>query len=311
PLDTSLMVATLRPYQEFGTKYILNQQRVLLGDEMGLGKTMQAIAAMAHLAANNLTHFVVVCPVSVMVNWAREVEKHSKLTTITVHGDKREELFKEFQEKGGVMITTYETIVRLNLEESPKFSMLTVDEAHYVKNPEAQRTKALRKMAALCDYRLFMTGTPLENRVEEMIFLVSMLRDSVSSELNSMKAVSKAPEFRSKVAPVYLRRVREDVLKELPEKFEKEEWVQLTDKEKILYAKALVSKNATTIRKVSYDVENLEDSSKIQRLLEICKEAEDDHRKIVIFSFFLGIIEKVSQALGDKCFGIITGAIPS
>lgn len=311
-LDTSLMIATLRSYQEFGTKYILCQQRVLLGDEMGLGKTMQAIAAMAHLTAGGLTHFAVVCPVSVMVNWAREVEKHSKLKTITVHGDDRNNLFERFKEEGGVMITTYETIVRLDLENCPKIDMLTVDEAHYVKNPQAQRTQALRKLAALSGYCLFMTGTPLENKVDEMIFLISMLRESLSGELNGMKSVSKAPEFRAKIAPVYLRRVREDVLKELPEKIESEEWCDLTAKEYALYAKALMSKNATMkTRKVSYEVEDINDSSKITRLLELCAEAKESGRKVVVFSFFLGIIEKVAQALGDDCFGIITGAIPS
>ncbi|MBO7426468.1 MAG: DEAD/DEAH box helicase family protein [Clostridiales bacterium] len=311
-LDTSLMIATLRPYQDFGTRYILCQQRVLLGDEMGLGKTMQAIAAMAHLTAGGLTHFVVVCPVSVMVNWGREIEKHSKLKTITVHGDNRNSLFEEFKEKGGVMITTYETIVRLELENCPKINMLTVDEAHYVKNPSAQRTQALRKLAALSDYCLFMTGTPLENRVDEMVFLISMLRETLSTEIRGMIDVSKAPEFREKISPVYLRRVREDVLKELPEKLESEEWVDMTAKELALYAKALMSKNASfKTRKVSYDVEDIADSSKLTRLLEICAEAKADGRKIIVFSFFRSIIEKVSQALGEDCFGIITGSVPS
>ena len=312
PLDTSLMIATLRPYQDFGTRYILCQQRVLLGDEMGLGKTMQAIAAMAHLTAGGLTHFAVVCPVSVMVNWGREIEKHSKLKTITVHGDNRDSLFGEFKEKGGVMITTYETIVRLDLESCKKINMLTVDEAHYVKNPSAQRTQALRKLAALSDYCLFMTGTPLENRVDEMVFLISMLRQNLSTEIRGMMDVSKAPEFREKISPVYLRRVREDVLKELPEKLESEEWIDLTSRELVLYGKALLSKNASTkIRKVSYEVDDIKDSSKINRLLELCAEAKADGRKVVVFSFFLGIIEKVAQALGEDCFGIITGAIPS
>ncbi len=312
-LNLSLMVSTLRPYQEFGAKYIINQQRVLLGDEMGLGKTIQAIAAMAHLkAAENYSHFVVVCPVSVMVNWGREIAKHSKLQTITVHGDNRDSLFEEFRQKGGVMITTYETIVRLDLDNCPKINMLTVDEAHYVKNPDAQRTKALRKLAYASDFCLFMTGTPLENKVDEMIFLVSMLDHETSTGLKSMVSISKAPEYRMKVAKVYLRRVRDDVLKELPEKLESEEWVDMTAKELALYAKALMSKNASfKTRKVSYDVEDIADSSKLTRLLEICAEAKADGRKIIVFSFFRSIIEKVSQALGEDCFGIITGSVPS
>lgn len=77
-LDLSLMSSTLRQYQLFGVKYIIQNRRVLLGDEMGLGKTIQAIACMAHLKAQGKTHFLVVCPVSVMVNWSREVSNHSR-----------------------------------------------------------------------------------------------------------------------------------------------------------------------------------------------------------------------------------------
>ena len=310
-LDTSLMIATLRPYQEFGAKYILNQQKTLLGDEMGLGKTMQAIASMAHLTAKGRTHFMVVCPVSVMVNWAREIEKHSHLQVMTIYGDKREELFDEFIEKGHVAVTTYETITRLDLEKLTSLDMLTVDEAHYVKNPEAQRTKALVKVASIADYCLLMTGTPLENKVEEMIFLTGLLRNSVAGELKSMIAINKAPEFRTKIAPVYLRRIREDVLKELPEKIESEEWVGLTGAELKLYATALAKNDFMGCRKVSYNVENDEESSKLQRLLELCHEAKEEGRRIIIFSFYISIINRVAQALGEDCFGIITGAVPS
>lgn len=310
-LDTSNMIATLRNYQEFGTKYILNQQRVLLGDEMGLGKTMQAIAAIAHLKANGATHFIVVCPVSVMVNWGREIEKHSKLSTMRIHGDDREKQFEDFIENGGVAVTTFETIVKLPLEKLLHIDMLTVDEAHYVKNPSAKRTIALKTVASVSDHILLMTGTPLENKVEEMIFLISMLRENLASELNSMLTLSKAPEFRTKAAPVYLRRVREDVLTELPEKLESEEWCDLTAAEKKLYVQALTERNTTACRKLSYDVPDIQDSSKLTRLVELCDQAKEEGRKIIIFSFFLGVLDRVQEALGDRCFGRITGAIPS
>ncbi len=309
-LNTSNMIATLRNYQEFGTKYILNQQRVLLGDEMGLGKTMQAIASIAHLKAAGRTHFVVVCPVSVMVNWGREIEKHSKLQTMRIHGADREKEFDEFIANGGVAITTFETIVRLPLEKLTHIDMLTVDEAHYVKNPSAKRTVALKTVASVSDYILFMTGTPLENKVEEMIFLISMLRENLATELGSMITINKAPEFRTKIAPVYLRRVREDVLTELPEKLETEEWCELNPSEKNVYIQALREKNSVLSRKVSYEVP-VEESSKIARLIEICDDAKEDGRKIIVFSFFLGILDKVAEALGDRCFGRITGAIDS
>lgn len=310
-LDTTNMVATLRGYQEFGTKYILNQKKVLLGDEMGLGKTMQAIAAMAHLKSKGLNHFIVVCPVSVMVNWGREISKHSKLTTMRIHGEDREKEFDEFINNGGIAVTTFETITKLPLDKLTSIDMLTVDEAHYVKNPSAQRTQALQKIASVSENVLLMTGTPLENKVEEMIFLISMLREELSKELSSMITLNKAPEFRMKIAPVYLRRVREDVLTELPEKIESEEWCDLTPAEKKLYIKSLTERNPTLCRRVSFDVENIEDSSKIARLVELCEEAKNEGRKIVIFSFFLGILDRVQEALGDRCFGRITGAIPS
>lgn len=350
--DLSLMNATLRSYQEFGTKYIINQQRVLLGDEMGLGKTMQAIAAMAHLKAQGFNRFLVVCPVSVLVNWGREISKHSKMETMEIYGNDREEEYKRWLENGGIAITTFETLTRLDLdllssssksdsqtansetEESDTtnsdttdavindsednsstpskiIDMLVVDEAHYVKNPDAKRTIALKKVSENTDHCVFMTGTPLENKVEEMIFLLGLLRPNLTSELNSMKALSKAEEFREKIAPVYLRRVREDVLTELPEKIESEEWCKLGDNEKNIYKKTLVSKNMSDMRRVSYNAEKIEDSCKLTRIIELCDEAKANNRKIIIFSFFLDTIARVQEALGDRCFGTITGAISS
>ena len=79
------LLCDLRRYQEFGVKYILHQERVLLGDEMGLGKTIQAIATMVSLKNTGATHFVVLCPASVIINWCREIQKFSKLRAIKVH----------------------------------------------------------------------------------------------------------------------------------------------------------------------------------------------------------------------------------
>ena len=72
------LLCELRRYQEWGVRYILHQGRVLLGDEMGLGKTIQAIASMVSLKNNNATHFLVICPAFVIINWCREIEKFSK-----------------------------------------------------------------------------------------------------------------------------------------------------------------------------------------------------------------------------------------
>ena len=90
-LDTSRLSDSLRlrGYQSFGARFALVQRRVILGDEMGLGKTVQAIAAMAHLAARGATHFLVVCPASVLINWTREIARHSTLPVVALHGSGR------------------------------------------------------------------------------------------------------------------------------------------------------------------------------------------------------------------------------
>ena len=91
PLDDTHRRVSLRGYQSFGARFALAQRRVVLGDEMGLGKTIQAIAALAHLAASGDTHFLVVCPASVLINWTRETEKRSTLRVTPVHGPDRQD----------------------------------------------------------------------------------------------------------------------------------------------------------------------------------------------------------------------------
>ncbi len=309
PLDLSLMNSVLRNYQVFGTKYVLHQRKVLLGDEMGLGKTMQAIASIAHLKTQGKTHFLVVCPVSVMVNWTREIEKHSQMEAVMIHGHDRDEEYTDWLEKGGIAITTFETITRLDLSEWVTVDMLVVDEAHYVKNPKANRTVALKSIADMADYICFMSGTPLENKVEEMSFLISMLNADIAREVRNLNSLEVANAFRQKVAPVYLRRVREDVLTELPEKIETEQWIVLGEEEKKAYKQALKDGSYMKIRRVSWNTPDVNDCSKANRLLELCEQAREEGRRVIVFSFFLDVINLVQDLLGEKCYGPITGGV--
>ena len=147
PLDTSRLRVTLRRYQTFGAKYALCQKRTLIGDEMGLGKTIEAIAVMAHLAARGSGKFLIVCPAGVLINWCREIGKHSSVPVLRLYGDDREELCTRWLSEGGAGVTTYETLQRLPLEGLEHLDLLIADEAHYVKNPEARRTAALTALA--------------------------------------------------------------------------------------------------------------------------------------------------------------------
>lgn len=311
PLQLDYLKANLRRYQIFGTQYILHQEKVLLGDEMGLGKTMQAIAAMCHLSAAGGTHFLVICPLSVVVNWTREIKNNSSLQVMEIYGDDRDEEMGEWIAKGGVAITTYETLNRVMVPEDIRIDFVVVDEAHYIKNPAAQRTKSVCQVMERAEKILLMSGTPLENRVEEMQFLISCLRPDIYNEIKNMKQLSDAAKFKEKIAPVYLRRVREDVLKELPELVEKEQWGILNKEETIAYEQALVSDNFMRARQVSWQLDDLRLSSKANRLLEICQEAKESDRKLIIFSFFKDTLFKVSALLGEDCVGIIDGSVPS
>ena len=303
------LLCELRRYQEWGVKYILHQERVLLGDEMGLGKTVQAIAAMVSLRNTGGTHFIVVCPASVIMNWCREIRKMSLLNVTKVHGSGRKAALDSWVKTGGVAVTTYETVAYCKLPDDFKFKLLVVDEAHYIKNPKARRSINVKNLSAHAERLLFMTGTALENKVDEMISLIRILQPEIALKVQGMVFMSSAPRFREAISPVYYRRKREDVLTELPELIESREWCSLNRNEEISYEQAVLSKNYAEARRVSWNVDDLKDSSKAARLLELIDEAKSEGRKVIVFSFFRDTIRKVSMLLGDLCMNPINGSV--
>ena len=303
------LLCELRRYQEWGVKYILHQERVLLGDEMGLGKTIQAIASMVSLRNTGGTHFLVVCPASVLENWCREIRKQSRLSVIKIHGAGRKQAVQQWVKEGGVAVTTYETTGYFELQSDFNFSMMIVDEAHYIKNPGAKRSENTCKLMRQAERLLLMTGTALENNVREMVTLISYIRPDIAASVSSMEAISSAPIFRRAIAPVYYRRKREDVLTELPELDENEEWCMLRPEEQEIYESSVLHKQYNEARRVSWNIDDLRLSSKASRMLELIEEAESEKRKVIIFSFFLDTIGKITKLLGDRCMRPITGSI--
>ena len=281
----------------------------MLGDEMGLGKTVQAIASMVSLKNTGATHFIVVCPASVLTNWCREIKKMSSLPVTEVHGSSRCRAIHFWKDNGGVAVTTYETTAYFSFEDDFTFDMLVVDEAHYIKNPEAQRSINVKKLCTKTKRILFMTGTALENKVDEMISLISVLQPDVAYSASRFASISSAPQFRNAVAPVYYRRRREDVLTELPELIESEEWCSLLPAEKAVYESTLYSGNYAAVRRVSWNAEDISKSCKAIRLKEIVEDAAEDERKIIVFSFFLDTIQRVKELFGDRCVQPINGSV--
>ena len=311
PLDLEYLNANLRNYQDFGTKYLVHQKRVLLGDEMGLGKTMQAIAEICHLVKQGKKRFLVVCPLSVLVNWVREIDKFTKLDVIEVYGDNCDEEFEQWNTTNCIGVTTYETLKKQNFLERGPLDLLIVDEAHYVKNKEAIRSKNVYTLTNASEYVLYMTGTPMENNIDEMKSLLGAINNEYIEKLQSFDHMSSAREFKIAIAPIYLRRVREDVLKELPELIEKEDWLVMNKTELAAYRESLQEDNFMRVRRLSWNLPDIKDSTKANRLLEICEEAEQDQRKVLIFSYFRDTLTTISNLLGDKCVGVITGDIPA
>lgn len=308
-LNLSLMKSSLRGYQEFGAKYAIVQQQTLIGDEMGLGKTLEAIAAMAHLQSQGETHFAVVCPASVLINWYREILQHSQLQPYQIHGWEREMQLKEWAEKGGVAVTTYETLKAITMPETIKLDLLVADEAHYAKNPEAQRSKALYQLMKRAEKVIFMTGTPLENNLQEMNSLILRLNPAIAEKISQKDALIDPNQFRQLIAPVYLRRNREDVLNELPELIQKEQWVEFGPQEEEDYRAAVGEGQFMLMRRIGWTGNGVKACPKLKRLMELCENAKENGRKILIFSYFRDVIDTVSQELGDASLEPITGSV--
>ncbi|MYS19549.1 ATP-dependent helicase [Streptomyces sp. SID4948] len=315
PLDDRHRRVSLRGYQAFGARFALAQKRVVLGDEMGLGKTVQAIAALAHLKAEGGTHFLVVCPASVLVSWLREIETRSTLTAYRVHGPDRALALKEWLAAGDVAVTTYDALRGLDpVRDCPAepLGMLVADEAHYVKNPQAGRSKALAAWTARADRVLLMTGTPMENRVEEFRNLVGQVRPELLPQVRRSLAAAGPQAFRKAVGPAYLRRNQADVLSELPELVRVDEWEELSRTDLAAYRAAVAAGNFMAMRRAAYA--DPPRSAKLQRLREVVREAAEHELKVVIFSYFRQVLDTVGEALAGArapVVGAITGSTPA
>jgi len=313
-LDTSLIKATLRKYQIFGGKFALTQNRVILGDEMGLGKTMQALMVLSQRKSQGAERFLVVCPASVLVNWAREIESRSDLNFVKIHGEEQKSGLALWRSNAGVGLTTFDTLKAFDLTDDEIQALgvdtVVVDEAHYVKNMETGRTRTITRWLDRSPRVLFMTGTPLENRVSEFINLTSLLDINFSKQLNHA-ALSAGPDaFRHHAAPIYLRRNANEVLKELPELIEIREYCNWEGADYESYVKATTAGNFMGMRRAGMmPLREGINSSKMERLLEIAREAFSGGQKVIVFSYFKDVLNVVTQALGDKALGPITGSV--
>lgn len=297
-LQVDDLKVTLRAYQEFGIKYLVRQRRTILGDEMGLGKTIQALGAMLHVAKReNATQTLIVAPASILGNWQREIKNRLPSHKVRLmHGDARDQNTYKWLSMGGVALTSFATLRLIEGHATFAPDYLIVDEAHYVKNPEAQRSQAIENIARNSARTVLMSGTPLENHVDEFINLIRICDPALAALTRTTGRKRIAPAvFEKMVALVYLRRNQDDVLKELPELMETEEWIELTEADWKLYDQN-INDGIMKLRQVAN--RTAINSAKIKRLKELVDDYREKKRKVVVFSFFKDSLTLAGQAVG-------------
>ncbi len=234
--------ASLRPYQMYGYRWLRNLDEVgfggFLSDDMGLGKTVQTLALIQWLSELNRGTVLLVVPKSLVFNWINEINKFCQdINYYEFTGQERlknESIFNEFN----LIITTY-SILRRDIEflSLHIYDYCILDESQYIKNPKSDTANACQKIKAL--HYLCLTGTPIENSVSDlwsqMNFLNKGMLGSLNHFSNAVKDPQKADLYRSLIRPFMLRRRKEEVLKDLPEKIITVEYSEMTSEQYEFY----------------------------------------------------------------------------
>lgn len=339
--------AELRPYQKEGFKWINEITDLgfggVLADDMGLGKTLQIIA---FLLSQKKSKSIVVVPTSVIYNWMDEFEKFAPSIRIgLVHGSKskRDKVLRDFKrelgikigeenlkeksyEKYDVLLTTYGTLKNdEKAYENLSFDYCIIDEAQNIKNPAAQATLSVKNIKSKCNIAL--TGTPIENNLMELWSIFDFVMPGYLFTKDRFRErfildESNLSELKSLITPFILRRLKEDVLSELPEKLEKKYLVEMKGKQKQLYSfyvkaiKNQLNENKsseksgrdkinlfsylTKLREICLDPslvvpDYTGGSSKLTVVKEIVKDASESGKKILLFSQFTSVLKKIEE----------------
>ena len=255
---------------------------------------------------------IVVCPLSILENWKIEIHKWSKLPTYVFRSVKRDKEYQSWLDQGGVLLTNYEQCSRLiEKKDLGQLDILIVDEAHYIKNPEAKRSQNVYLLANKASYKLFMTGTPLENNVSEMKQLIQVLNPTLSQKIRNAFNAGQLSDskFKEMIATVYLRRKRKEVLKELPKMSIIERWSTFNEEEQHFYDSCIEEGlgGLVKMRRAAF-IDNA--SEKIAQIKEIASEAKQMNRKVIVFSFFKrDVLFKLAKLLPTSMNEVLSGDI--
>ncbi len=325
PLPPDL-TAQLRPYQRKGVDWLfaakLAQVGAILADDMGLGKTVQALSILEGKT-------LVICPRSVVHNWISEIKRfRPSLNCEVYHGQGR-----TLNASQGVTVTTY-ALLRLDNKELRKINWdnVILDEAQAIKNPDSQAAEAACLLP--CSFRLVLTGTPIENRLEELWSLMHFANPGVLGTLSSFKTRFSAPiatgaagpteRLRNLVRPFVLRRLKRDVLPELPPRTDDILWVELDETERDVYNSLLWEARNVALKRIQTDggvfaaLEALlrlrqaachlgllpnhdeQTSSKVERLGESVEEIVQEGHRAIVFSQWTSMLSKIEPVMSSR-----------
>ena len=328
--------ATLRDYQKYGYKWLKyltdNSLGACLADDMGLGKTLQAIALLSKVHEEKKKKSMVIMPKSLIYNWENEIKRFSpKLKVGIYYGINRD--FSSLK-KVDIILTTYGTI-RNDIENllEQKFDLLVLDESQNIKNINSQTTKAVLLLNA--KKRVALSGTPIENNLLELYSLFRFLNPEMFGSVQEFtndyivpiqkySDTSTIEELRKKIYPFLLRRVKKEVLADLPDKIEKLVYVDMNDEHRRFYEErrkyyySLLEKNTSSqgnfdkffvlqaINELRHIVSSPEleskkiISSKKEVLIENVIEAIENNHKVLVFVNYLSSIESICDSLKEN-----------
>ena len=340
--------AKIRPYQKDGFKWIKYLEENKLGgclaDDMGLGKTLQAISILASAYPKEKLPSLIVMPRSLLFNWRAEVEKFApQLSTYTYYGNSRNIVDAR---KNNMIFTTY-ALMRNDIEifQEEDFYYVILDESQNIKNIQAQTTKAAMLLTG--KHRLALSGTPIQNNLGELYSLFRFLNPSMFGTVNQFNQNYLSPiqkdndkaairQLRKKIYPFILRRLKKDVLKDLPDKIEQTLFIEMSEKQQKLYEsrrsfyKAAIDSSIASrgmqqsrffifqalneLRQIASTPEKFSEgkvlSPKREMLQEQLLDTVANGHKALIFVNFLATIELISEQLEEAGIDFVsmTGA---
>jgi SNF2 family DNA or RNA helicase len=330
----------MRNYQKNGYKWLRTLEAWkfggILADDMGLGKTLQMIAVLlAAKEEGKKGTSLVVAPASLVYNWGEELKRFApalKVTLITGNQEERRAKIMEDQE-ADVMVTSYDLLKRdIAFYEDRQFLYEVIDEAQYIKNHTTAAAKAVKVINSQIRYAL--TGTPIENRLSELWSIFDYLMPGLLYGYDVFKKEIETPIVKNQdkdamerlqkmAGPFILRRLKEDVLKDLPKKMEESRYVRLGDAQQKLYDgqvlhmkaelakqddsdfnknKMMILAELTRLRQICCDpslcYENYKgDGAKLEACMQLISSAMDGGHRMLVFSQFTSMLEILEREL--------------